>query len=266
MNEKIPVLRWSVEYSFLEKTVSARMKDADDWIAEHLAPVMADKSRLNPDLMTCFGQDFGRSGDLTVLWPMQLGAGMVRRTPFVIELRNVAFRQQEQILNYMVDRLPRFIAGAMDARGNGQQLAEAAQDRYGTRVEGVMLSIDWYRNNMPRYKAAFEDKTIELPKDPEILADNRAIKVDHTGVARIAEQPASATRVSLGGQRHGDSAIAAAMAYYASTMPKAEYAYTPAVPPSNSRFSSEDPTARDAYEDAKASGRGRRRLFGRGAW
>lgn len=267
-NEQIPVLRWSVEYSFLEKNDYERTKDAEDWIAEHLAPVMADKTRVNPELMSCFGEDFGRSGDLSVFWPMQIGAGMTRRTPFVIELRNVSFRQQEQILYYMADHLPRLVAGAMDARGNGQYLAESAAGRYGSRVEQVMLAVDWYRVNMPRFKAAFEDKTIETPKDIEILADLRAIKVDTTGVPRIADQPKPKTRVDLGGQRHGDAAIAAAMAYYASTMPKAEYAYTPV--PQARGVSSEDPSARDAYEDAKNSGgRGwmRERLrFGRGAW
>jgi phage FluMu gp28-like protein len=261
----VPVLRWSVEYSFLEKSVLARMKDAEDWIAEHLAPVMADKTRVNPALMSCVGADIARTGDLSVFWPMQLGALMIRRTPFVIELRNIAYPQQQQILNYVIDHLPRFVAGAIDATGLGNQLAQDTQDKYGTRVDAVMLSIDWYRQNMPRYKAAFQDKTIELPKDPEILADHRAIKVDHTGVARIAERKKE--RGDLDGQRHGDSAIAGAMAYYASTMPKAEYAYTPGRAPAGR---GKDPSARDAYEDSiGASGRGwmRERLrFGRGAW
>jgi phage FluMu gp28-like protein len=270
-NEKVPVLRWAVEYSFLEKKVFERMKEADDWIAEKLAPVMADKTRVNPDLMSCFGADIGRSGAPTVFWPMQLGPLMVRRTPFVIELRNLAYGQQKQVLNYMIDHLPRFVAGAIDATGLGNQLAQETQDTYGQRIDAVMLQIDWYRQNMPRYKAAFEDKTIELPKDFEILADHRSIKVDRTGVPRIAEQPK--LRVDLGGQRHGDSAIAGAMAYYASTMPKAEYAYTPGVAARRpSSWSDEDPSARDAYEDARAMagsrGGWRERLgrFGKGTW
>ena len=63
-----------------------------------------------------------------------------RRTPFVVELRNIPFRQQEQILFYIADRLPRFLGGAMDARGNGQYLAETARQRYGARIAQVMLS------------------------------------------------------------------------------------------------------------------------------
>jgi phage FluMu gp28-like protein len=66
-----------------------------------------------------------------------------------------------------IDRLnlgdqPRFICGAMDARGNGQYLAEQAALRYGSLIEQVMLTNEWYRENMLKYKAAFQDRKIEL--------------------------------------------------------------------------------------------------------
>jgi phage FluMu gp28-like protein len=262
MRTEIPVLRWSVADEFVHRSEGDRKSAAHDWIEENLEPAL---ERLNKNLMSFFGQDFGRSGDLTVIWPVQLDVGLIRRTPFVVELRNVPFQQQEEILFYVVDHLPHLCGGAMDARGNGQQQAETAMQRYGNRVERVMLTAEWYRENMPRYKAAFEDGTFTLPKHPDILSDHRAFRMDK-GVAQI---PANARTVGTdGNKRHGDSGIAGVMAYHASTMPKAEYAYTPAVLPSRSnRYSSEDPTARDAYEDAKArGGRGRRRLFGRGAW
>ena len=154
---------------------------------------------------------------------MQLASGLVRRTPFIAELHNVPFRLQAQILFHIVDRLPRFIGGAMDARGNGQYLAEEAALRYGTRIEQVMLSEQWYRDNMPRYKAAFEDGVIELPKDAEILADHRMLRMER-GVARIPERrnPGEGGR-----QRHGDSAIAGALAFYASCSDNEQYDYTP---------------------------------------
>jgi phage FluMu gp28-like protein len=41
-------------------------------------------------------------------------------------MRNVPFDQQRQVLFYVVDHLPNFMAGANDARGNGQWLAEVA--------------------------------------------------------------------------------------------------------------------------------------------
>jgi phage FluMu gp28-like protein len=213
MKDGIPVLRWHCR-----GTASAA--DAEDWIRSELQLAIA---RLDLELMSYFGEDFGRSGDLTVIWPLQLEPNLVRRTPFLIELRDVPFKQQAQVLFFIVDRLPRFIGGAMDARGNGQYLAEEAALRYGSRIEQVMLSVDWYRENMPRYKAAFEDGKIELPRHADILADHRMLKMQQ-GVARLDGR--RNREAEGGGQRHGDSAIAGALAYYASYSNHQEYAYT----------------------------------------
>jgi phage FluMu gp28-like protein len=146
----------------------------------------------------------------------------------VVELRNVPFNQQKQVLFYLVDALAersgRFVGGAMDARGNGQYLAEQAALRYGSRIEQVMLTSEWYRDNMPRYKAAFEDGTIDLPADADILGDHRMLRMEQ-GVAKIPERR---MRGGDGHQRHGDSAIAGALAWYATKSDQREYAYTPA--------------------------------------
>jgi phage FluMu gp28-like protein len=211
MRDEVPVIRWERNYAFLDSDEHRRMRDAEDFCVERLAPVL---DSLDQHLMTCVGEDFGRSGDLTVIWPLQFQPNMIRRTPFVLELRNIPFNQQRQILFYVLDRLPRLIAGAMDARGNGQYLAEQAVIRFGQRIAPVMLSLDWYRDNMPRYKAAFEDGTLELPRDTEIFNDHRELVMEK-GVAKI---PDRRSRDATGAQRHGDSAIAGALAYYASTL------------------------------------------------
>jgi phage FluMu gp28-like protein len=221
MHTGIPVVRWNFVGSAVERGNDALERDAGDWIRSVLDPAL---TRLDAKLISCFGEDFGRSGDLTVIWPMQLASGLVRRTPFIAELYNVPFRLQTQVLLHIVDRLPRFIGGAMDARGNGQYLAEEAALRYGTRIKQVMLSEQWYRDNMPRYKAAFEDGTIELPKDAEILADHRMLRMER-GIARIPERRNPGED---GRQRHGDSAIAGALAFYASCSDHEQYDYTPA--------------------------------------
>jgi phage FluMu gp28-like protein len=220
MREGIPVLRWSAPDEFAARADEPRRSETAAWCEDYLAPALRS---LDSSLATCFGEDFGRSADLTVIWVMQIARDLTRRTALVVELRNLPFRQQEQILFYVADRLPRLIAGAMDARGNGQYLAETAADRYGARIAQVMLSPEWYRENMPRYKAAFEDGAIELPRDADILADHRAIVVEQ-GIAKVGEARA---RGADGMPRHGDSAIAAALAFAASRMETAEIAYTP---------------------------------------
>lgn len=242
MRAGAPVLRWEVPAEFAERPEQVRAAAAREWCERNLDPVLA---ALDPGLMSCFGEDFGRLGDLTVIWPLQIGADLVRRTPFVIELGRVPFRQQEQILFHMADRMPRLVGGALDARGNGQYLAETARQRYGARIAQVMLSTNWYREHMPRYKAAFEDGMLELPRDAEILADHRALVIDD-GFAHVAE------RRDRNG-RHGDSAIAGALAYYASTLaPPQEIAYTPAGGERRDPFG-----ARDA-DDASVYRRGAR--------
>ena len=86
-----------------------------------------------------------------------------------------------------------------------------------------MLSEAWYRENMPRYKAAFEDGTIEIPKDADVLSDHRAIVLEN-GVAKISDRRTG----SDGKGRHGDSAMAAALAFFASRAELGSIAYIPA--------------------------------------
>lgn len=59
---------------------------------------------------------------------------------------------------------------------------------------------------MPKLKARIEDKTLILPKRAEILSDFRLLRVVK-GVARVPEQRTT----DKSGNRHGDSAVAAAM-------------------------------------------------------
>jgi phage FluMu gp28-like protein len=221
MREEIPVVRWEMPPEFAQRSEIERTREAADFCNANIAPFV---EHLDLNAMSCFAEDFGRSGDLTVIWPLQMRNNLLRRTPFVVELRNIPFRQQEQVLFYIVDRLPRFVGGAMDARGNGQYLAETAMQRYGQRIRQLMLSADWYRENMPRYRAAFEDGRIELPRDADILADHRSLVMEN-GIAHVPERRA---RGVTGKPRHGDSAIAGALAYYASKLSPTETAYRPA--------------------------------------
>ncbi|MFH2076626.1 MAG: hypothetical protein ABIJ57_14995 [Pseudomonadota bacterium] len=65
---------------------------------------------------------------------------------------------------------------------------------------------------MPRYRAAYEDKSIAIPKDGDVMDDHRAV-VMTKGVANIPDS--KRTKGRRGEQRHGDSAIAGAMAWFA---------------------------------------------------
>lgn len=209
MSPDIPVIRYSQpdEFKFLPENV--RYGEVDAWCEDSLLPLL---QKLDPKRRSYFGEDFGRTGDLSVFIPLQEQQNATFAAPFILELRNMPFKQQEQLLFYIGDRLPRFTFGALDARGNGQYLAEVAAQRYGqSRIAEVMLTEAWYRDAMPKYKAAFEDKSILLPKDADTIEDHRAFKM----IKGVAKLPESKNKGQDKLPRHGDSGVAGAMAWYA---------------------------------------------------
>lgn len=233
------VLYLNCEKGFELKPDHERHAFVEAWLEDHVQPFI---DALNPRAYSFLGGDFGRTGDLTVIWPGQTGDGShVLRVPFTIELRNTPFREQEQILNYVTDRLPRYMAGALDARGLGAALAEFYAQRYGDeRVAQVMTTTEWYRENMPGFKARFEDETILIPLDDDTRADLRLVKLDK-GVAKVPE--GIRIRSARGGYRHGDAAIAGAMLHFASQMDVYDYGYESARPTRRPRV--DEPASRD---------------------
>ena len=165
------------------------------------------------DVPSFIGEDFGRYSDLTVFAPCQLLAGMTRRFPFLVELEDVPFKAQLQCFTYLADRLPRFSHAKLDAGGNGSYLAEEARRKYGEdRVEQVMFTEAWYRDNAPPVKAAFEDGLIELPRHADVINDLAAFRLVK-GVPRL---PDRRVKGAHGEKRHGDAGIAILLAYAAS--------------------------------------------------
>jgi len=254
-----PVLRFGVDSAFTLLPQHIREAEVADWCGRELGPLLA---KLDARRNHFLGEDFGRTGDLTVLAPLEEGLDLVRRVPFLVELRNVPFEQQRQILFYLCDRLPRFGKGAMDARGNGQYLAEVAVQRYGERIVAVMLSTEWYREQMPPFKAAFEDGGIELPQDALVLEDLRAVTMDK-GVAKV---PDSARTHTGGEQRHGDAAIALALAYFASRQEVAIYESHSVRPRGRQEGSFDHPAERDADPIPRAIRRTAGFGLNRGTW
>jgi phage FluMu gp28-like protein len=244
MADGIPVLRWSCSDEFAQDPEAERRSVCQAWCEDYL---LANLEQLDGQHRHYLGEDFARSGHLTVLWPGERRQDLSVRVPFAVELHNVPFRQQEQILFYICDRLPRFSHGALDARGNGQYLAEVAMQRYGiSRISQVMLSVQWYRENMPKYKSAFEDRSIEIPRDADVLDDHRAIKMKK-GVAQLSDD---AERVGKDQKkRHGDAAIAGAMLWHATQQDGGPAACAGADPEPTARLLDQVQHARRAGDD-----------------
>lgn len=193
---------------FVDVPVDLAERLVDRWCRDNLEALLL---ALSGDLNHYLGEDFGRSGDLSVLWILQEQSDLRLTTSFSVELRDAPYRVQQQILKTIVDRLPNFSGMALDARGNGSQLAEYARQEWGPElVEQVMLSEKWYRENMPRMKSHLEDGTLTLPKSANIKDDLRSIRVIR-GIPRVPEGKTG----KKGQQRHGDSAIALSLALFA---------------------------------------------------
>lgn len=204
-----PVVRFTGSTAFNAAGEGERMREMQEWLVENIGPLMV---KLPVNLRHALGEDFARNGDLTVFAPITVEDDTKRTVPFLVELSNVPFKQQEQCLYYICDRLPRRDGIKLDARGNGQYLAEQAKYKYGEEVEEVMLSVAHYRENMPKFKAAFEDDELKLPKHEDVITDLGQIQI-YRGVPGIDD---SRTKGSDGNKRHGDSAIAIFLAFLAS--------------------------------------------------
>lgn len=219
MPDERPVLRLTLDDDFISLSENERLSWGDAWIEQTVAPVMREV--LDPQLRHVFGMDFARHRHFSAVWPMAITSSLKRTVPFAIELNNVPSAQQEQIVFFLIKNLPRFCGGAIDATGPGMVFAEYVADRFGRpRIAEVMLNQKWYGQWMPKFTGAFEDGTIDVPRDDNIAQDLRMIE-NVNGIPMVAPLE----RKDLKDPelvRHGDSAIAGCLAWYATLNLSAE--------------------------------------------
>lgn len=229
-----------------------RLEVIRQWLADAVAPLVA---AMPTDRRSVFGQDFGRSGDLSVIWILQEVRPGYWRTPLLLELRGIPFDCQQGIIFWLMDELPLFQHAKFDARGNGQSHAEAAMQRKGaSMVEMVMASAGWYATQFPLYKKAYEDGALRIPKSEDIIGDHRLV------VLSKGNPTMAATRFkgSDGLPRHGDSAIAGLLAWAATQSEVQDYGYTAA----GATARQDNPHHSDDPDADTGGGRG----WQRGAW
>lgn len=219
MQDNIPIVRWKCDDAFKSAPEHIRKADANDFCREKLLPILEKLDATRPHY---FGEDFARSGDVTAIVVFELGRDLKRRTKLIVELRNVPFDQQREILFYVGERLPCLAGGALDRTGNGAYLAEVAAQKWGPRIIEVHFSPEWYRLNMPAYIEAFSDLTVVLPRDEDILRDHQALSYVG-GIIKVPE--GMRFKGADGYDRHGDTAIAGALAFFVSRQKTESYGY-----------------------------------------
>jgi len=215
-NPEIPVIRFQAPKDFETWTEDARTNLVLEWCQDQLLPLIEQISR---NVISYYGLDFARKKDACSMWPLLEQQDRRLSCPFVLEMYQMPYKQQEVIMLYIWKRMPNLRKGRHDASGNGGYLAEAMQVSFGTTlIEAIQFSEGWYRDNTPSFKAALEDGVIMgIPKDRDIVDDHRAFRLVK-GVARI---PDTRTKGTDGNGRHGDSAIAHVLAHSASRNPEA---------------------------------------------
>lgn len=178
------------------------------------------------------GFDFARVADLSVLCLLAMEKNLKRREVLSIEMRNVPGDEQKAIVRDVMDAVrERLLGAAFDATGMGWTVAEDMGRIFGLReaedspgiVWAIKFSQDWYRLHMPPLKVAFEDDLIAIGRDADHLTDLRKVKTIR-GIPRVPDVRESDAK---GKKRHGDYAIALALAHFASRMRWVEYDYRP---------------------------------------
>ncbi|MDF5922557.1 hypothetical protein P4133_34900 [Pseudomonas aeruginosa] len=160
-DHSIRIYRYEAPEGFEGWTPQMREDEIRTWCEENLLPELA---RLDPENTHSFGEDFARRGDLTVFTPLQISPTLRKREAFRVELRNLTYEAQRDIMFFICDRLPRVVGMAFDATGNGGYLAEQAALRYGPAVvEQVSLNLAWYAEWMPKLKGSSRPSTSSCP-------------------------------------------------------------------------------------------------------
>lgn len=220
-DRSVPVVRWQLPDSVKEAPAHIRKGIVQDFFREQLRPHL---DRLDVVRRHDLGMDFARSGDGSVMVINELSQDLIRRGRLVVELRNIPFEMQRDLVHLVGEALPRFGHAAFDATGNGAYLAEVARQKWGERVSEVKLSSEWYRQNSPAYVEAFGDGSIVVAGDDDIIRDHQALQFVG-GVIKVPDD--MRYKGADGLDRHGDAAIAGILAWYASRQGAVDYGYQP---------------------------------------
>lgn len=238
-NETATIVRWLLPDAAKAAPPAVRDAIVRDFCRTILAPVLA---RLDADRRHDLGSDFARTGDAATTRVTELGIDLVRRLRLILEMRNVPFEMQRDVLYFVQDRLPRYGHGAFDATGNGAYIAEVSRQRYGARISEIKLSQEWYRVNGTPYVEAFGDRTLTVAADEDEIRDHQALAF----VGGVVKVPDDMRYKGVDGlTRHGDGAIAGMLAWYASRQGAAEYGYEAVVPGAESAFADPATSTRD---------------------
>jgi len=121
------------------------------------------------------GVDIGRRKDLTVMWLIE-ELGRTRYTRLVKIMEKTPFRHQREFLFGLLKH-PKLSRACIDGTGLGMQLAEEAQEEFGTnKVEAITFTGRVKEEIAFDMKTSFEDRLILIPSETDIREDFHSIR------------------------------------------------------------------------------------------
>lgn len=128
------------------------------------------------------GVDIGRKKDSTeisIFEQIEINNYNLHVERLSIELSNIMFRNQKEILRLIINRLP-IRKMRIDSTGIGIDIAETLEGEYPGIVEGVHFDNENKAEMTKKLKFRFEDRTVAIYNDTESIKHIHSIKKTHT--------------------------------------------------------------------------------------
>jgi phage FluMu gp28-like protein len=201
----------------------AGCKTEDQWKRQFLCEPSSDSTALLPYnlMLTCAedqclrdpagctgdlyqGMDIGRRNNPTIIGTGEK-LGDVLWTRKWQRMRGVPFREQLSAAErYVV--LPNFRTGCYDQTGMGEMPVEEMQRRHGSgRVQGINFTAGIKNDMAMALRRAFEDRTIRIPNDPELLDRLNSVRCTTTATGAVRYE------AEADDEEHGDDFWALAL-------------------------------------------------------
>ncbi len=159
------------------------------------------------------GVDFGRVKDLTVITVLVNPLLDKPAYYLTIELRTIPYHCQTWIIKELINELKAVNGIALDAGGNGGNVAEEIHLAFRnthTVVDRIMFTAPILKETFQNYKNGLEDQKFLIPQDRFIIADHLGIELKN-GIPKATQ---ITSRDSSTIKRHCDSVYAYVLAWH----------------------------------------------------
>ncbi|WP_440410645.1 terminase large subunit domain-containing protein [Neorhizobium petrolearium] len=208
---------WAQEYEL------QYLDEASAWLSYELISAVEDANAGDPDGYQggpCYvGRDIGRRNDLHVIWVWEL-IGDVLWCREIIEQKREKFHVQDMAFDEVM-RKYNVARACFDQTGMGETIVEAAQRRYGERIEGVLFNNSSKLIMATEGKQRFEDRTVRIPEG------NVTLRSDLHKLRKVSSATGAPRFVAERDEDHADRTWAAFLGIHAATTPQMEYGYIP---------------------------------------